>query len=648
LIVSDDFFLPFFLVFQMNRVVSKELPLNQTEVSSVMTPNPDYVSPEISALEALEIMHSGKFLSLPVVANDNTVLGVVNVMDVIAACGGAEGWRSIFSSTLDMDDLSETSSVRSGVTGVDRGIFNPPSENTTREEKTVANLRPKKPVFSNSDDSIFDVSMKLASQRADAAIIVGPDGSMSGIITDTDFTRRVVSKGIDPSNTPISEVMTPSPQSVTEIHPGIEAIATMIENRFRHLPVLGTNEEVVGLLDIARCLNDAISKLERSVSAKPNATETLLKEALVAAGGVDAAALHALLQPLLTNAAGSNAGTRTLGSVLSGVPKTIVAPDTTVKDAASLMSENRKAALVVEDGELVGIFGFKDLMTRLLAKGLDPESTLVSDVMTADPEAVGPDMTALDALRFMHDNRFLTLPCCDDSGAVVGLVDVMDVVHAIGGAEQWRALFDAALQMDDVSDVNSATKSMTPSKKGFPTIRGHSGTEPPALPSNIPSTLEFQEGANEEFDENTLNDTTYRMETGSLVSEGNVVVFKIVDRQGHTHRVRSEPKILNLRNAIADKLDKGQKAQAMRFKYMDEEGDAVLVTTDDDLLEAVTIARAANPSQGSKLVVKLLLEEGKSGAVTGLDDPIVMTGIGITIAAVAVGALMLMKPSGRY
>ena len=73
-----------------------------------------------------------------------------------------------------------------------------------------------------------------------------------------------------------------------------------------------------------------------------------------------------------------------------------------------VMAEARKAALVVDEGELVGIFGFKDMMTRAIAKELPLELTAVSSVMTPNPESVSPDTTILEALQIMHDNRFLT------------------------------------------------------------------------------------------------------------------------------------------------------------------------------------------------------------------------------------------------
>ena len=86
-----------------------------------MTPHPLHVFPDITALEALEIMQEDRVLSLPVCEDDGTVIGSVDVMDIIYGCGGAEGWRSIFDkSALLADDvsvavsaLSDTSTPRS-------------------------------------------------------------------------------------------------------------------------------------------------------------------------------------------------------------------------------------------------------------------------------------------------------------------------------------------------------------------------------------------------------------------------------------------------------------------------------------------------------------------------------------------------------
>jgi predicted transcriptional regulator len=99
-----------------------------------------------------------------------------------------------------------------------------------------------------------------------------------------------------------------------------------------------------------------------------------------------------------------------------------------LREASNLMAEHRKAALVVEVGQLVGIFGFKDMMTRAVTKQLHLDLMEVRSLMTSNPEYVSQDMTALEALQTLQDNPFLTQPIC-----IVGLVSVMDVIYGCSG-----------------------------------------------------------------------------------------------------------------------------------------------------------------------------------------------------------------------
>lgn len=421
----------------------------------------------------------------------------------------------------------------------------------------------------------------------------------------------------------------------------------MIENRFRHIPVVN-QQKVVGTLDIAKCLNDAISKLEGSAVAKPNAAEKMIKEALESRGG-DTAAFEALLYPLISKAFGAGSHIPSLRTITSNLSCTIVSPETSVLDAATAMAEKRKAALVVDDGELVGIFGFRDMLTRVVAEDLDQISTPVSMVMTPDPEFAEPDMTAIEALKMMHDNRFMTLPVCEEKGSLIGIVDVMDLIHACGGAEHWRSIFEVALQVDDIS--TNASTTTPPVKNEISTIQISKDapmvSSPPRIPSNIPSTLEFHKGLNEDFDETTLNDT-YRMESGSFLSDGNAVTFKIIDPDGHTHRIRSDTKILVLREALEEKLKGRTNLKKLSLKFFDEEGDAIFISTDDDLAEAVAIAR--NASQGNKFVVKLVAEQDKRSSNGPEQILVVGIGLSVAVAFVALGALLFSpkQKASRY
>ena len=126
----------------------------------------------------------------------------------------------------------------------------------------------------------------------------------------------------------------------------------------------------MGLLDIAKYLNDSISRLEKSQTAKGStAVEADLEQAANQQGaqGAQAAALQALLGPLMAQAFG-NKKPSTLRSLLAGKPSTVVTADTSLLDAGILIAEYQKAMLVVEDGKSIGIVGFKDMMTREVAK----------------------------------------------------------------------------------------------------------------------------------------------------------------------------------------------------------------------------------------------------------------------------------------
>ena len=102
----------------------------------------------------------------------------------------------------------------------------------------------------------------------------------------------------------------------------------------------------MGLLDIAQCLNDAISELEKSQTAKgSSAVEAALEQAANQQGtqgaqAAQAGALQALLGPLMARAFG-NKKPSTLRSLLAGKPSTVVTPDTSLLDAGVSTGKQR-------------------------------------------------------------------------------------------------------------------------------------------------------------------------------------------------------------------------------------------------------------------------------------------------------------------
>ena len=97
-------------------------------------------------------------------------------------------------------------------------------------------------------------------------------------------------------------------------------------------------------------------------------------------------------------------------------------PDTTVSSAARLMaSKNVGAVLVVEREELVGIFSERDVVFRVIAKGLDPKTTALAEVMTAEPKTLEPGKSYGHALLLMQENGFRHVPVVEN-GRPIGIV----------------------------------------------------------------------------------------------------------------------------------------------------------------------------------------------------------------------------------
>jgi CBS domain-containing protein len=123
---------------------------------------------------------------------------------------------------------------------------------------------------------------------------------------------------------------------------------------------------------------------------------------------------------------------RTIVPHAIGVQRIVtVSPDTPVSDAAREMTRRRiGAVLVTEDGELQGIFTERDALTRVLAAGRNPDTTLLGEVMTRDPDTIAPTETVAFALSMMNERGYRHLPVVEGD-RIVGIVSIRDLYRSI-------------------------------------------------------------------------------------------------------------------------------------------------------------------------------------------------------------------------
>jgi CBS domain-containing protein len=105
-------------------------------------------------------------------------------------------------------------------------------------------------------------------------------------------------------------------------------------------------------------------------------------------------------------------------------------PQASIWDAACTMTRaNCGSVLIVEaPGTLLGIVTERDLMTRVLAMALDPQTTRVADVMTRNPYCVAPDVLVSDAVLIMIERGFRHLPIVSPAGKIMGVFSVRDAL----------------------------------------------------------------------------------------------------------------------------------------------------------------------------------------------------------------------------
>jgi CBS domain-containing protein len=140
---------------------------------------------------------------------------------------------------------------------------------------------------------------------------------------------------------------------------------------------------------------------------------------------------------------------RTVFQSMTRKPLVRVAPDASVHEAACLMTRaNCGSVLVMEPPDrLLGIVTERDLMTRVLARALDPKSTLLAQIMTAHPQCVAPETKVADAVLILIERGFRHLPIVGADRKILGVFSVRDALPRELGTALSQAEFNE--QMND-------------------------------------------------------------------------------------------------------------------------------------------------------------------------------------------------------
>src|SRR5512143_173092 len=105
----------------------------------------------------------------------------------------------------------------------------------------------------------------MLDRHVGAVAVLDENGRVAGIFTERDVLQRLALSGRSPSQTPVRELMTtPVEMATLDTTPG-QALATMVERHYRHLPIVDDDGRLLGMLSIRNVLQARVDTLTKQL-----------------------------------------------------------------------------------------------------------------------------------------------------------------------------------------------------------------------------------------------------------------------------------------------------------------------------------------------------------------------------------------------
>lgn len=247
---------------------------------------------------------------------------------------------------------------------------------------TVGDVMSRQVAAVSPQQDVVEAAVKMA-QDGISCVIVTENDTVAGILTETDFLRRVVAQGDCIYQTKVADVMSASVESVSTDLSVLEAGKIMKDKRIRRLPVLDQGQ-LAGVV-----------------------TQTDLTRALTSFGHW-----------------------RDVGQIMSKAVSEIQT-GTSVAAAAKLMSISKISSIVVmADDQAVGVLTQRDVLKKVVARKKDPKAIKVEQAMSAPVISVPPSYSVFSASKAMEDMNIRRLVIMRDE-TVCGIVTQTDIFQAV-------------------------------------------------------------------------------------------------------------------------------------------------------------------------------------------------------------------------
>jgi CBS domain-containing protein len=132
---------------------------------------------------------------------------------------------------------------------------------------TLLDLCDPEPATVGLEANVAEAIRQMLDRHVGAVAVVDAERRVAGIFTERDVLRKLSLSGRDPAATPVREMMTTPVEMATLSTGAGEAMATMVERHYRHLPVADDNGRLLGILSIRNLLEWRIDDLSQELDS---------------------------------------------------------------------------------------------------------------------------------------------------------------------------------------------------------------------------------------------------------------------------------------------------------------------------------------------------------------------------------------------
>lgn len=132
---------------------------------------------------------------------------------------------------------------------------------------TLLELCDPEPAAVPVEANVADAIRMMLQRHVGAVAVIDEQSRVAGIFTERDVLMKLALAGVDPEKTPVRQLMTtPVEMATLATGPG-EAMATMVERHYRHLPVIDDRGKLLGILSIRNLLEWRIDDLSQELDS---------------------------------------------------------------------------------------------------------------------------------------------------------------------------------------------------------------------------------------------------------------------------------------------------------------------------------------------------------------------------------------------